>query len=198
MIFVCANICPVQISAEEELLIAGGLDREPEALRRLADRYGRPVLGFLRAFSGGDEIWARRTVVQALSAPLLDLKPFQERIPFLVDVIGRLVPALESFTPRRKSESSTLPEEPVEPRAAIILEALSSLPWRERALLLLRDQIDSSLEEIAFALHLPHDSVQGNLSGVRIHFRRFLDQILGAAPAKKENDPSSAAPLKGN
>ena len=98
----------MKISADEELLIARCHEKDPKAVKALAEMYGRPVYGFLRSAFGTRASMTHGLLAEVFTESVLEIDPFQEKVPFLALVMQRLVGEIQHRF-KHKESSGTLP-----------------------------------------------------------------------------------------
>lgn len=181
----CANISPVQITAEEEFLLTQFVSGRPQAVHAIAERFGPSVYGFVLSALGGDSQRAGRIVVNAFAGVLRRVSSTDEKQPpFLIRVLslacGQIKKEKPSNAPRPVLEEFAGPaiSDSYKRRFTVILKALLELPPQERCLLLLRDQMSFSSEEISHVLGLSAAGVKHRLNPVRTLFHQTIEKHI--------------------
>ena len=165
----------MKIPAQEASLLFRSREQDPEALRELVERYVPPIYGFLYSLLGdkaGQEI---RFLTAAFAESLRTLNPSKPKESFLVAVMRRIVPRLLAQLAHRQVRGSW---PGLEPRLWVLFETLSQLPSEASMLILLRDQMDLSLEDIALVLSKNVRQVKPELNRARLDFRDQIKQTL--------------------
>lgn len=165
----------MKVSAQEELLIASCLKKEPEAIRTFSALYGRPIYGFLKSALGIRAELTHSILIRAMSEYLRTTTAFELKEHILVTLMRSLLRDI-SRELKRKDSTGSLKEK--DPRLTILFESLALLKWQERVLVLLRDQMDFDYEEIASILSLKLEEVKSRIKTARVHFRENIDQLL--------------------
>ena len=172
----------MEIAAEEELLLSRAVRLDPAALQNLADQHASSFYGFLLHVFLGDADLARETLVRAWAETLKSFAPFEEKVPFPVALAFHALADIKEPASKKSRPGFPGPEATREPRLRLIFEALPRLPLEKRILLLLRDQLDFSLEELSFVLSLSEDQLRHRLKEARLALRLEVEHLL---PQKK-------------
>lgn len=169
----------MQISAEEEFLIARCIQFEPEAVKAVAGRYGRAVYGFLFSCLGSSTR-ARRMLANVFIEALRQATPFEEKMPFFFKVLSLSIPKVWSALSKERFslDLDAIPESKRKARLIFILEALSRISFEDKILILLRDQLELTHEEMAAVVSMTPKEVETVLNKARLGFRSELEQIL--------------------
>lgn len=165
----------MKIPSHEELLLVRCRRFETEAIKTLEDLYGRRVYGLLRSILGTRSASAHNLMISAFSDTIRENVPFNMEEPFLVTAVRKLIAGLPSQV-KNLDLSASWPG--LDRQRALVFEALSALPWRERVLLLLRDQMDFDYDEIASILGRSVKNLKTELQQVRLNFRTLIEKFL--------------------
>lgn len=169
---------PSRVSPEEELLFARCLKQEPEAIRELGRRYALPLYGLLQSLCGKKAESLDPLVIEVFADALKSGEPFALQEPLAVTLTRSLLEKIQKKIRRKKISVSTELADSFDPKLRLLFKALSGLSWNQKFLLLLRDQLLLSHEEIAGILTLPKAQVPNRLKEARLLFRKNLQEFL--------------------
>ena len=163
----------MKITPSEELILAGCNEGSEHALQELSEKIAAPVYGFLSSSLGKNAGSAHDLFIEAFICGIRN--SLSENTPILVKVLSRLIHDISKLPFDKKV--LILPEN-VSIRAQIILRTLSYMSWNDRVLVLLRDQLDLSHEEMSAVLSMNEHVIKMHLTEARIHFRNYLNEVL--------------------
>ena len=158
-------------SLTDEALMSQVMRGDSTALRPLIDRYYQPMLAYAFRMCGGDRALAEdatqetymKLMTQHSYSPKRPFRPWLYRVATSC-AYDRIRHAQEIILPEEKksldrfpgTEESVLAGEQVD----TIRDAVTSLPWEYRSVIVLRYYHDLSLNEIAEALTIPLGTVK--------------------------------------
>lgn len=165
----------MKVSTDEELLVARCIRRDPEALQTLSSDYGRPVYGFLRTALGRRSELAHPILIDAFVNILRPHSAFNLTEPLLVTVMRSLIKGIQKQIKRKDAEGAL---EGLHPRLSFLFDSLCQLSWEERVLVLLRDQMEFSYEEMTAITALSRDQIKARLKEGRVHLKNHVRGVL--------------------
>lgn len=165
----------LKVSADEELLVARSIKRDPEALQTLSSDYGRPVYGFLRSVLGRRSELAHPILIDAFVSILRSTSAFNLTEPILVTVMRYLIKGIQKQLKRKDAKG---PLNGLNPQLNVMFDGLSRLSWEERVLILLRDQMGFSYEEMTAITSRSEDQIRSQLTESRLHLRSHVREVL--------------------
>ena len=161
----------------DETLIPRCRAADPVALTQLGRVYGFPVHGFLSAILGDDTAKKERYLCEALAEAFRLYQSEKLTQSFLTLVMQALIEILRA-DPSLAKQTQTQPFIIKELRIQWMFEAFYHLPWQERAVILLRLQLDFLYEEMAFVFSESEMAVKNRLKDAREHFRLQMDERI--------------------
>ncbi len=167
----------MDITPAEELLLARCVRKDLEALEALGITYGRPLYSFLFCAVGGNTEIARQILVKCLKSTLSSIEPFEETIPFLIKCLQFIDKALKKYPPDHHADDPIPADPHLKPNESSTLQALLALNVQERILLLLRDQLLLSLEEISQVLETKRKDLKEAINAVRFKMKSVRQEI---------------------
>lgn len=165
----------MKISGDEELLLAACLERNRFAIDKLSLMYGVPLFGFLRSALGARAHLAQNFVTESIVEFLRCATPFNLSEPIHVTLARSILQKVEK---QLKSKNSEGPLAGLDRKLSVVFDCLSQLSWKERILLLLRDQMEFSLEEMSAVLSLSKMKIRSSLKDARLKLRENLQSAL--------------------
>ncbi len=171
----------------DELLIPRCRAADPEALTQLGRVYGYAVHGFLCAILGEGVGKKERFLREAFAEALRLYAPGKSAPSFLTLVTQALMEILRG-DPSLAKEIKTPPFMVKDLRLQWMFEAFYQLPWQERAVLLLRLQMDFLVEEMAFIFSEPEAAVKTRLKKAREHFRQQMEERIKGQYRELQSD----------
>lgn len=174
----------MQITAEEEFLLNQYLNGKPQAVQAIAERFGPSAYGFAFCALAGDSKQAQRFILGAFAGVLRRLSPLDEKQPsFLEQILAGLC---EQIKNERTPPGEIVPDDFSGPaimdshkrRFRVILKALAELSPRERCLLLLRDQMSFTYEEISQILKINREDIKHILASTRALFHQTIEKRM--------------------
>ena len=169
----------MEIPASEQFLMARARKGDPDAIRDLAGQYGRRLYGFCLCACGGREEPARRFLIASFGQAIRETHSVS--LPFFLRALAWLCLHISKDPP----EALPPPSEQ-DPKTRVLMKALARIPWEERRLILLRDQMHLSHAEMAKVLSIPEPAARGRLPEART---RFLAGMAGALEDAKRDGP---------
>ncbi len=184
------------ITAKEELLIGRWLEKDAAALPLLLEEYGRPIYGFCVLFFSGDSRFADTLFSKACASLLKSPGVGELRVPFALQLLswvlheirssfGAKPDAPEGSVPSVDALKKFWPEEEAMTRRRfhLLLKALGGMSAEERAVLLLRDQLDLDHHEMTELMGLSEKKIHRILSKARLLLGESVDRIVeGSRP----------------
>lgn len=172
---------------QEEFLIPRCRIGDAAALAQLGDLYGYQIHGFLCAILGEGEGKKERALRESFSEGLRLYSSGKSPLSFLVLVMQALMEILRS-DPSLEKQVQTQPFTVKDLRLQWMFEAFYRLPWKERVVILLRQQMDFSYEEMGFILSESEAVVKTQLKTAREHFRQQVDERLKGQYVELQSD----------
>jgi hypothetical protein len=166
----------MEISAHDELLMGRCKNGNPEAIRELVDYYGQPLYGMLYCIFGGNANIPKFLLVQSFTHVLKNIKLFEDKTPFIIHVLKWIYAEMQHSMDLHTTKIEFPKDQVLASRYVMILETIAALALEEKLLVLLRDQLSLSLNEIGMVLSIPEKNVRQRLSEARLSFRNNLDQ----------------------
>lgn len=166
---------PSTLSSDHELLLSRCRQKDVAAVQTLVSLYGENLYGFIRGALGGKT----ELVSSLLTGTFVRALYASENIP--VDESFKVVllrTALDGM--KKKSDAPREPIAGLDKRFSVLSECLGRLFWDERILLLLRDQMDCSMDEMHAILSENDPTIRASLQQARLHFREQLQSLMDA------------------
>ncbi len=166
---------PATLSSDHELLLDRCRQKDSAAIQKLVSIYGESFYGFIRCLLGGNA----NLIDPILTASFIDtLRSSAESNtdePFRVILLRAAL--------KNAEKNLGQPREPllgIDKRLSVLWECLGDLSREEQVVLLLRDQMDCSLDEMQAILSETEHPIRGRLQFARLHFRDLLQNKLNA------------------
>lgn len=151
----------------------------------LITQYQQRVFSLVLSLIGGDKTMAYDITVSCFietirTTPLFWVK--KEDI-FLIKLAAIAVKKCRDIKPMPFIDEVDFVDLPLIKRKSLQLmrRALSALPFDEKVLLLLRDQIHLSYQEIAAVFRMSEKDIKIQMSEVRSQLRKKMEEVLGSA-----------------
>ncbi len=163
------------VSTEDQLLATRCSKQDRGALEELSSLYGNSLYGFLRSALGQRSELAHPHLVEAFVETVRRAAALGLKAPLHVTLLRYLLEGLRKNLKQKHAEG---PWPGLDRKLSVLFLSLSRLPWEERVLLLLRDQMNCSLEEIEAVLSKPETEIRSQLQRTRLHFREQIHKTL--------------------
>ena len=164
----------MSLSSHEQALLTELANRDAEAIRLFSTEYGPPVYGFLISALGFRAGEAKPMMVEAFASLIRHSKKAATEMPILPCLMRDLLNHLQWKMSDKESEG---PFEGAYQELSLIFKALSRLPWEERVLVLLRDQMDLTYPEMSFVLSLSEEELKARLGFAKTNFRNTVSGL---------------------
>ncbi len=166
---------PIRIHADEEFLLAGCLQQDLASLEKFTSDYGVPLYSFLQSVLGKRADICRNFLTESMVEFLRSSAAFNLSEPIRVSLVRTL---LEKIQKNLQSKDAEGPVPGWDERSSVLFECLCRLSWEDRVLLLLRDQLEFSLEEMESVVSKHKDKIRSGLKEARIKLREHLFKVL--------------------
>lgn len=150
---------------------------DEDALQILTEEYHGPVYSLLVNLLAGHRDQAYELTVTAFKKTLKEPLPHESEIPVLTELAASALAAARSVQviPSVFPEGSGASEGKLTP---FLKEALAMLPFDTRALILLRDMLHFSEQEIVFLLPFTRGKIRIELETARLGLRKKMEALL--------------------
>ena len=171
------------VPARDEFLLARCLKRERTAIEELVAEHARPIYGFFQSALGEKVTLAQPIFVGSFIHLLRKNAHRNLKEPIRVILLRFIIQRIQE---KLNFKNAGAPLNNLDFRLSILFESLSRLPWDERILLLFRDQMDLSLEEIGAILSKSQNEIRSRLKDCRLNFRKQLENSMNNKRAGHE------------
>lgn len=180
----------MEISPEEEFLIARCIKKDPASLERLLSTHGRPLAAFIRmALPAPPEDDVRMILGRSIAAALKSTRPFEEQEPFLIEALGYVLDEIKRYRANYSVKERVKKDDFYGNRMLMIRKSLDSLTPQEKILILLRDQMDLSHEEMARLVPGSPHFLKQKIAEARVKFHQGLTRVLSEKEKEYERLP---------
>lgn len=166
---------PLRVPAEDELLLDRCLKKDPGALRELVTVHGESLYGFVRSALGRRAVLTHPFLTQCFADLLRDSNAFNLTEPIRVKLAKSFLVQIQKQLKQKHSEG---PLPGLNRRLSVLFTCLSQLSWDDRVVILLRDQLGFSLDEMQAVLSKTEQETRLQIQEARIRFREQLQSIL--------------------
>lgn len=160
--------------SQDSDLLARAKTQDPAALRECCLHYGQPLYGFLCGVLGQTAEKKYSLLTDAVTEALQRFDPEKASPPFLLAGLKSLIDRIRRENPE---SLSITPLATTDLRLRWLLESLAHLPWRGRALLLMRYQLDLLFDEMSFVFSVSPEKIRSEFE----QSSSQLDQALADA-----------------
>lgn len=163
------------LSVDDESLLANLTQQNPQSIKSLCSAYGPEIYGFLVSLLGLRAIDAHSVLVESFASVAAEAQKGRVREALLIRLTREV---LNHMRWKLWDSEGETPFEGSRQELSLVFRALSRLAWEERILLLLRDQMDFTYEEMASVLSLSVEAVKTRLAESKKNFRHHINEIM--------------------
>lgn len=159
----------------EGRLFLRGCEGDPKAFQEIAARYGKPVYGFLSAFSEVNDARKQQIMIDSLTVGFRTYKPGVSAQPLLVLVLRNI---WKTLTQESKQPAHDMAPSSAELHIQWVLQVFGELSREEKALILMRSQMDFLYEEMAAVLAISEKTIKTKLKAAQLRLRELMAEAM--------------------